>query len=148
MKVIQHHPRIDHLLGLYHVALGRDYEKYKNHVYRVFNLAMHLRQGTANEEDEEKLAIAAVLHDIGIWTNRTFDYLEPSIREMDEKLRMLEKMKWAEEIKLMIDMHHKRSVYTGPFEKNVEIFRKADWIDLTKGQVGHGVDRDFLYELY
>jgi len=41
--------------------------------------------------------------------------------------------KWIEEISLMIDNHHKKTSYKGNFQKTVEIFRKADWIDVTKG---------------
>jgi HD superfamily phosphodiesterase len=29
--------------------------------------------------DLEKIAAAAVFHDLGIWTDRTFDYIAPSI---------------------------------------------------------------------
>ena len=28
--------------------------------------------------DLEKIAVAAVIHDLGIWTNKTFDYIAPS----------------------------------------------------------------------
>jgi hypothetical protein len=27
----------------------------------------------------EKIAIAGVFHDLGIWTNKTFDYIAPSV---------------------------------------------------------------------
>jgi hypothetical protein len=29
--------------------------------------------------DLEKIAVAAVFHDLGIWTNKTFDYIAPSV---------------------------------------------------------------------
>ena len=33
----------------------------------------------------------------------------------------------------MINYHHKMSSYRGEFRKTVEIFRKADWIDVIMG---------------
>ena len=41
-------------------------------------------------------------------------------------------------------MHHKRSVYKGDFADNVESFRRADLIDVTKGGSSFGIQQAFI----
>lgn len=120
---------IDVLFETYKEVLKTDFNVYKNHVYRIYNFALLLDN---DSESYEKYAIAAVFHDLGIWTH-SFDYLEPSIQLASEYLDEIGKQEWVEEIALMIDNHHKMSVYTGTFEKTVEIFRMADLIDVSVG---------------
>ena len=38
--------------------------------------------------DIEKIAVAAAFHDLGIWTNKTFDYIPPSIAHCSRRGRM------------------------------------------------------------
>ena len=122
---------IEELLSQHEKEIGKDFEKYKNHVYRVFSICTKMDEVKHNEE---KYAIAAVFHDIGIWTANTFDYLEPSIILAHNYLDTIGKSDWKDEIELIIDMHHKKSKYSGKHEKTVETFRRADWIDVTKGR--------------
>ncbi|MBK6276054.1 MAG: hypothetical protein IPF58_15805 [Saprospirales bacterium] len=65
-NIIQQHPIIEALFASYASVIGKDTEKYRNHVYRIFNYTLFL----SNNADEEKYAIAAFFHDIGIWTNQ------------------------------------------------------------------------------
>jgi hypothetical protein len=118
--------------------LQTDFEKYRNHVYRVYLLCTTLDTNSGNKD---RYAIASVFHDLGIWTNKTFDYLEPSISLANDYLSKQNKSEWNAEICLMIDMHHKITHYSGKFENSVEIFRKADWIDVSKGFIKFGVDK-------
>ncbi len=120
---------IDTILETYKSVLKKDFTVYKNHVYRIYNYAVLLDDDVSNYE---KYAIAAAFHDIGIWTH-SFDYLEPSIQQANAYLEKIDKKEWMEEVSLLIDYHHKISVYHGEFERTVEIFRKADWIDVTLG---------------
>ena len=121
---------IDRILSNRRSPLGKHYDKYRNHVYRVFNFCLLLDEDQTNKE---KYAIASAFHDLGIWTNHTFDYLVPSVQLSKDYLSKVGKREWQQEISLMIDMHHKRSVYQGSYSKTVETFRKADWIDVTQG---------------
>ncbi|MBL7728103.1 MAG: HD domain-containing protein [Dinghuibacter sp.] len=118
--------------------LNKHLEKYRNHVYRVYH---RCRLYDATPGNDEKYAIAAVFHDIGIWTNNTFDYLEPSISLASNYLEQTGRPELTEEIGLMIGMHHKISRYTGPYAHTVEAFRKADWADLTWGIVRFGLNK-------
>ena len=70
-------PQLDELLAQHAAAMGRDAVPYRNHAYRVANLCIGF--SPRDPDTVHKIAIAAGLHDMGIWTNKTFDYLQPSI---------------------------------------------------------------------
>ena len=76
-------PTIDRVLHEHASELGHDFVAYRNHVYRVVNLCAVM---VKDDDDLEKIAVAAVFHDLGIWTNRTFDYIAPSIARAREYL--------------------------------------------------------------
>lgn len=145
-SIVENQRTIDKLITGWKGSLGSDIEKYRNHVYRVFNYAWFLRGYDAAEE--EKLAIAAAFHDVGIWTNRTFDYIDPSIQLMRLYLLDNELEDWQEEISLMIRFHHKATPYKGQYAENVEAFRKADAIDLSMGVVRHGIPREMVQQIH
>ena len=69
---------IEEIFVLYKDLIGKDYQAYRNHVHRIVLLTLSMKTKIL-PDDEHKLAIAAVYHDIGIWTAKTFDYLVPSI---------------------------------------------------------------------
>ena len=124
------------VLERYKSSLKNDFDAYNNHINRVFNYCVLL---DSELKHHPKYAIAVVFHDLGIWTENTFDYLEASKELAKSHLISINKENWTEEILLMIDMHHKRSEYTGKFEETVEVFRKADWIDVSLGLINHGI---------
>lgn len=130
--------KIQDLLEAHKPVLGRDYERYHNHVIRVYLNCLLLDPAM---ENREKYAIAAVYHDIGIWTDHTFDYLAPSIAEVKKYLAGAGKSDWSDEISTMIYWHHKIKTYRGDFEKTAETFRKADWIDVSLGLLSYGGDK-------
>jgi len=138
LPMISSHKTIEDCLAIFKPVIGVDLEKYKNHVYRVFLNCLLLDSESTNEE---KYAIAAVFHDIGIWTNHTIDYLEPSIEHARTFLNATSKENWEAEISLMIYWHHKPGKYTGDHSHTVEIFRKADWIDVSLGVKTFGLNR-------
>lgn len=134
---------IEDLMQRYKPAIGVDYEKYKNHAYRVFLNCLLI---DSEKNNEEKYAIATVFHDIGIWTNFTFDYLDPSIEQAKIYLTETGKQNWIDEITLMIYWHHKMSKYQGKHGRIVENFRKADWIDVSLGLLTFGFDKQKIKE--
>ncbi len=127
--MIQEYQLIETILADYKIILKNDFSVYRNHIYRIFNYALLL---DTNKNNTEKYAIAAVFHDIGIWTH-SFDYLKPSIALATEYLNKNNHQDWIEEVSLMIDNHHKMSVYKGKYEKTVEVFRISDLIDVSNG---------------
>ena len=138
-----HSALIDNLLQPFTSLLGPDYDKYRNHVQRVFLNCLLI---DTREENEEKYAVAAVFHDIGIWTDHTIDYLAPSIEQAKKYLNETGRSHWTEEICLMIDWHHKVSSYKGPYSLTTGTFRKADWIDVSLGLLKFGADKKEIRE--
>jgi len=132
---------IEEVLNRFKSDLGDDFDTYKNHACRVYTLCRFLDNSL---ENAERYAIAAAFHDLGIWVNNTFDYLAPSIQLVRQHLQSIGKEDWSSEVGVMIDMHHKRSKYRGEFEQSVETFRRADWIDVTKGRKSFGVESAVL----
>ena len=89
--------------------LGADFTPYRNHTYRVANLCVAQTSGGA--EAMEKIAIAAAFHDLGIWTDHTFDYLQPSVRLAQVGSHLRAEAAWTPEITEMILEHHKVTRY-------------------------------------
>lgn len=138
------HKIIDDLLSRFESVIGVDYERYRNHVCRVFLYCILLDK---NKSNEKKYAIAAVYHDIGIWTDRTIDYLNPSIAKANNYLMEIGKKEWLEEIDFMIYWHHKITKYKGAHQETVVIFCKADWIDVSLGGLTFEGDKKKIAEI-
>jgi hypothetical protein len=134
-------PTIDEVLNDHASELGRDFIPYRNHAYRVLNLCAAMGK---NLVDLEKIAIAAVFHDLGIWTNRTFDYIAPSIALAREYLAAHARTAWTTEIEGMIADHHKITPSHADHDSLVEPFRRADWIDVTRGLRTFGLPRPLI----
>lgn len=126
--IIETDTTIDALLETWRASLGADYEAYRNHVYRVFNFAVVMAQATG--ETREQLAVAAAFHDIGIWLDTTFDYLEPSEVRAAKYLTELGRTDWLDTVHEVIDQHHRIRPWQGRDRDLVESFRKADWLDV------------------
>ncbi len=137
---------LDGVLQSHERALGRDFTAYRNHAYRVVNLCAVLRPGEGVQR--EKFALAAAFHDLGIWTDRTFDYLPPTIRLAGAHLEQCGCAQWKPDISAMILQHHKITRYRGAADELVEPFRQADWVDVTHGLLSFGVPRARLREIF
>ena len=70
-------PTVEEVLDDHASELGHDLIAYRNRVYRVVNLCLAIVGDSRVEL--EKIAVAGVFHDLGIWTNNTFDYIAPSV---------------------------------------------------------------------
>src|SRR5262245_28325769 len=91
-------PTIDDVLNDHAMALRDDFIAYRNHVYRIVNLCVAI----VGQSELERIAIAAVFHDLGIWTNGTFDYIAPSIALAHDYLVDRGREEWTAEIEQMI----------------------------------------------
>ena len=140
---------LDALLQAHADALGDDFTAYRNHTYRVVNLCVAQWSGDSSSSTRlEKVAIAAAFHDLGIWTDGTFDYLPPSIRLAAAYLARTGNADWTTEITAMINEHHKISAYRHDPSGLVEQFRRADWIDVTHGVRRFGLPRRVLRGIF
>lgn len=148
MEFIRENDHIDLILDRYRDVLGDSFVTYRNHVYRIVNLVEMLTPRRLTGAEVEKFAIAAAFHDIGLWSDHTLDYLAPSAALACKYLESIKRAEWEEEITAMINWHHKVTVYKGPYAEAVNLFRKADWIDVSRGLRHFGVDRGEIVHLY
>ncbi|GAA3975495.1 HD domain-containing protein [Allohahella marinimesophila] len=144
MNFITQDALLDQLLAEHSSQLGADLRAYTNHCYRVFNLALLMTDPQA--DTGEKLSIACAFHDLGIWTDNTFDYIDPSVDLAQAYLEKIGKPGWSDEVSQMISEHHKVTSSSG--SDLVEKFRQADWIDVTMGMRSFGIDRLTIRALY
>lgn len=128
---------LDRVLDAHAGKLGRDFVGYRNHAYRVTNLCLALVP--AGRDQIEKIAVATAFHDLGIWTDRTFDYLEPSVRLARAYLTESGRPEWIAEVERTIREHHKVTPSRADPSWLVEPFRKADWIDVSRGVLTFGL---------
>lgn len=144
--VITDLPTLNGLIDAHATQLGPDLVGYRHHAYRVLNLCVAL--SGADDQGVERIAIAAAFHDLGIWTDRTFDYLRPSVGLAVAHLETSRRNSWIPEVSEMILQHHKVFRYSPSTHPLVEPFRRADWIDVTRGLVRFGVSGARVRELF
>jgi hypothetical protein len=132
------------MLDAHVTALGEDFVAYRNHVYRVINLCAAI----AGRREVEKIAVAAAFHDLAIWTDRTFDYIAPSIALAQRYLAAGAHEDWSADVERMIGNHHKITASASHPDSPVEAFRRADWIDVTRGLRTFGVPRPFIAHVF
>lgn len=132
----------DGILERYAEALAGDATAYRNHVRRLLTFTTALAPALRDDAARlERLEIAGAYHDLGIWTHRTFDYLEPSL-ELARAELVARGLEEAEpEVAAIIVQHHKVTPYRGAFEDAVEPFRRADLIEVSLGLVTAGLPR-------
>ncbi|MGK5093509.1 HD domain-containing protein [Deltaproteobacteria bacterium TL4] len=133
-------PLLEEILGPWEKEIGKDYQGYKNHVYRVVHFCLALHPG--NQEGREKVIIAGCFHDLGIWTSHTLNYLEPSIELVKNYLKTENKNSLLDEIELMIYYHHKITPFEDGNYPLVESFRKADLVDVSLGMMRSGLSKE------
>ena len=94
------------------------------------------------------LAVSSAFHDLGIWSDRTFDYLAPSVQRATA---------WAEKSAASVDLdlvvrtienHHAlRRYVAAPDADVVDAFRRGDLVDASRGWLRSGADPSFIREL-
>lgn len=142
MKIEKRIALLEQILGEWRDHVGQQYDAYRNHVYRMLNFCFALHDCAGH--DREKLIVAGCFHDLGIWPDDTVDYLQPSIELAKKYLRKNSKQAWVPEIELMIDLHHKLRAAENEDFPLVEVFRQADWIDVSLGVQSFGLPRGYI----
>lgn len=132
-------PLVDEILDRYRDRMGECFGGYRNHVYRVVNLC--LSTGHYSDLDKEKIQIAGAFHDIGIWTDNSLDYLQPSADCAARYLEDAGKADWIPQVTEMIMMHHRLSSCEDLLTEN---FRRADIADFSLGTVRMGMPRSLV----
>jgi len=139
IEVISFNDNVESTLEKYKKIIGDDIDGYRNHIYRVLSYTMHFLHG--ERKYLPQIAVALVFHDIGLWTDSTLAYLEPS----SNRAVLEGKGKFNEDdmnlIKSIVYWHHKITSYDGPHADIVNAVRKSDWIDATMGVVTYGMPK-------
>jgi len=148
---------LDAVLERHADALGTDLVPYRHHAYRVVNFCAALsaqgsrtepRVSTPQPDALQKITIAVAFHDLGIWTDHTFDYLAPSMRLAREHLSAHGRAAWIPEIDAMILEHHRVRACRDHPGWLVEAFRRADWVDVTYGARAFGLPRSLVRDCF
>jgi len=111
IKVIQSSPGIERHLTKYRAQIGEDWDGYRNHIYRVLSYTNYFLQG--DEAQRDVIEAALVYHDLGLWSDASLAYLEPSTARA---LSDLKEEFTPEQLKLVEDIimnHHKITPFTG-----------------------------------
>lgn len=134
--------QIDTILAPYLEVIGSDIG-YVNHTKRMLSYALEIQD--LDEVQKEKFIIAVAFHDLGIWTEQSFDYLDPSVALALEYLKKEDKMDYEKDVRDMIDLHHKLT----PIKDNdlAELFRKVDMVDVYWGAVSFGINKERMKEI-
>jgi hypothetical protein len=93
---------LDTLHGQHAGLLGKEFDAYRNHTYRLVNFCA-AQLAARDDEAQQKIQIAAAFHDLGIWSAHTFDYLPPSNALAQAWLSANGKQAWSDDIAGMIN---------------------------------------------
>lgn len=135
-------PAVDALLAEFRPSLGTSLPGYRNHVHRVLNYYLALARDA--ETPPPSVLLAATFHDLGMWTDATFDYLDPSVQIASRHLAAIGQSRLLPEVGALIVEHHKLGRYRGPFAERVEPFRRADWVDVSLGLLRSGLPLGYV----
>jgi len=142
--IINNYKSADKILDHYKSFTGRDFNAYRNHVYRVVNFCF-LVDPELTEKHLEILFTAACFHDLGIWANDTLDYLKPSEDLAEKWIAENQTGLTSKQVRSIISFHHKITEHS---DSLVELFRKADWMDVTWGFRNFKISRKQILSLY
>ena len=144
MQITDPLPTVEAILDRHRGDLAVDHSAYRNHVYRVWHYCAAFRGDLIDEAEAEKIAVAGCFHDLGIWTHKTFDYLDPSAELARRYLEEQGRPEDFHDVGPMIHFHHKVTRYRADDGALVEAFRRADWLDVTQGRRRFGLDREIV----
>jgi hypothetical protein len=148
IEIISNDKTVEKHLNRYREVIGKDYEGYKGHIYRVLTYSLHFLPNLSKKEKERTrkvIAAGLVFHDIGLWTDHTLAYLEPSVQRAEEYFNY--KSFTKEEFQLIKDIifwHHKITPFKGENEDIVNAVIKADLIDASNGIITKGMPKSHI----
>jgi hypothetical protein len=125
MKLVTSNELIDTILDRYSDPLGAEAAAYRNYVYRGLNYQLRI----LDTGPSDLLALAWAVHDLGLWTEHTLDYLPPSVRLANELAAEFH-VDSVEQLESMITFHHRMRRLADPVS---ESFRVADRADASRG---------------
>lgn len=133
VKAVTDHPIVEAVLDRYRDELGQHMLTYRNHVYRCISY----HQLLLGAQIPDCAALAWAVHDLGIWTAATFDYLSASADlaslHADEF-----RIKDVDQVRMLITEHHRLR----PSDDHLtDTFRRADLVDVSRGLIARQIGR-------
>jgi hypothetical protein len=145
VKLIDRSAVIDDVMAAWAPALGAARSSYRGHAYRVYNFA---RAIFGSGRCDDALAVASAFHDLGIWSDGTFDYIAPSAQRAVDFVAAERPDVPAQLVRDAIENHHRlRPVREGNEPAVIEAFRRADLADVSLGVLRGGLDAGFVREV-
>lgn len=132
-------PLVDDILDAWRPSLGEAYQAYRNHAQRVLALTGWL--GKFDADQHRSLAIAVAFHDLGIWSDGTLDYLEPSVTRANAWLAEQGESERADAVAAIIRNHHRVRGCRDEHAALTDPFRRADLADVSFGLIRAGLPR-------
>ena len=127
------HPIVDAVLDRHRDALGDDMTAYRNHVYRCITYQQQL----LGFPIPDVAALAWAVHDLGIWTARTFDYLTPSA-DLGAQYAGEFGIADVDRLRELVSEHHRLRRVD---DRLTETFRQADLVDVSHGLLHRRIKR-------
>lgn len=131
-------PSIESLIEPHRAELGKHYDAYRNHVLRQLAFCEQLGGDQISDDTRFAWQIAGAFHDLGIWSEKTWNYLEPSAALAERWLIENGREDLTPIVARMVHEHHglrARGDATDP----VEVFRRADVIEVWLGLRRYGL---------
>lgn len=152
--VYTHFAELDDELFKLADAIGSDFIPYRNHCLRVLTFTKYFLPDdvvATIPNAMELAAIALAYHDVGLWTDRDLNYLEPSRKQLDDNLGGSYSASDIETMDQIVLQHHKFTDYAELSEAQnalINAVRKADWTDATMGLIRFGLPSALLEAAY
>ncbi|MGB0890336.1 MAG: hypothetical protein ACPGWS_08650, partial [Solirubrobacterales bacterium] len=108
------------------------------HVLRQLELCELLGGDRIDADTRLAWRISGAFHDLGIWTAKTWDYLEPSLAIAEQWLTENDRDDLQPVVARMVREHHGMRARGTPTDP-IEIFRRADVIEVWLGIRRYGV---------
>ena len=136
MPYLKSHPVIDSVLDRHRDAIGDSFATYRNHTLRGLNYQTLLLARLGGQVSDAQ-ALAWAVHDLGIWTAGTFDYLQPSADLLSRYAAEFGISDVAQAEATVLEHHRIRGIA----DVEVDTFRRADRVDVTRGLWRGAIDR-------
>lgn len=131
-------PSIESLIEPYRSDLGKKYDAYRNHVLRQLAFCEQLGGAEITHDTRFAWTIAGAFHDLGIWSDKTWDYLGPSNAIAQRWLSENGREDLQPIVARMVHEHHSLRA-RGDATDPVEVFRRADVIEVWFGLRRYGL---------
>lgn len=129
---------IDQITAYFREELGDNLPRFKNHAMRVYYLCNMMHSGELKAEDKEDLALASAFHGLSDWV-KDENYTKDHWVLVIEYLASNDLLDRADSIRSLTVQLKKNITVKSSGSGLRELFRRAYWIDITRGRQSFGI---------